>query len=91
MEKLINIGTVNGISHFASFKVERDCFNRIYSRELYSVQGGTMDYITAYGIRKCVRYQSFESMRIDMTDVYKNCVFTWNNTEYFEMLESKEV
>ena len=88
MEKLINIGTVNGVPHYAYFKVDRDCFNRIYHKELHSVRSGTMDYIKAYGITKCVQYQSFESMRIDMIDVYKNCVFTWDNKEYFEMIEN---
>lgn len=88
MEKLINIGTVNGVPHFASFRVDRDCFGRIDKKELYSVRSGDMEYIQKYGITKCIPYASFESMRIDMTDVYKNCVFTWDNTEYFEMLEN---
>jgi len=88
MEKLIKIGTVNGKPHYASFKVDRDCFGYIYSKELYSVQGGTMDYITAYGIRKCIRYTSFDAMKIDMEDVYKNCTFTWDNTEYSNMIKN---
>lgn len=86
MEKLINIGTLNGMLHYASLKVERDCFGHIYNKELYSVQGGTMEYIQAVGIKKCIRYSSFDSMKIDMEDVYKNCIFTWNNTEYSNMI-----
>ncbi|WP_395546764.1 MULTISPECIES: hypothetical protein [unclassified Lacrimispora] len=86
MEKLINIGTLNGISHYASLKVERDCFGHIHNKELYSVQGGTMEYIKSVGIKKCIRYVNFDSMKIDMEDVYKNCIFTWNDSEYINAM-----
>lgn len=87
MEKLINIGTINSIPHYASLKVEHNCFGKIHHKELWSVQGGTMDYIKNVGIRKCVEYTSFDSMKIDMEDVYKNCIFTWDDTEFLKLLE----
>ena len=87
MEKLILIGTINSKSHYASFRVDRDCFNKIMHTELYSVRSGDMEYIQRYGIVKCVQYKSFEAMKNDMQDVYKNCTFTWDKKEYCKMIE----
>lgn len=86
MEKLINIGTINGKPHYASLRVDRNCFSKIIHTELYSVRSGDMDYINQYGVIKCIRYQNFELMKIDMIAIYKNCIFTWDDIEYLEML-----
>ena len=88
MYNLIKIGMNNGKEHYAMLKTQKDCFGKIYHWELWSIRSGDMEYITKYGITLCVRYYSFEAMQEEMTSVCNNCKFTWDDTEFQNILKA---